>query len=71
VGLELTRNRGEKKLWINQQSFIEKILYRFNMFNCNPKLTPADPHVRLSKEMEPKTRVARQETKKLPYQLDV
>jgi hypothetical protein len=41
------------------------------MSNCNPKLTPADPHVRLSKEMEPKTRVARQETKKLPYQLDV
>lgn len=68
VGLELTRKREEKKLWINQQAFIEKVLYRFNMSTCNPKLTPADPHVRLSKEMEPKTRVAQQEAKKLPYQ---
>ena len=68
MGLELTRNRGEKKLWINQQAFIEKILFRFNMSNCNPKLTPADPHVRLPKEMEPETRVTRQEAKKLPYQ---
>ncbi len=25
VGLELTRNRKEKKLWVNQQALIEKI----------------------------------------------
>ena len=68
VGLELTRNRKEKKLWVNQQAFIEKIIHRFNMSQCNPKLTPADPNVRLSKEMEPKTNSQRQEAKKLPYQ---
>ena len=68
VGLELTRNRKEKKLWVNQKAFIEKIIHRFNMSQCNPKLTPADPNVRLSKEMEPKTNSQRQEAKKLPYQ---
>jgi hypothetical protein len=31
VGLELTRKRGEKKIWINQRGFIDKILYRFNV----------------------------------------
>ena len=40
IGLELTRNKKEKKFWVNQQAFIEKIIHRFNMSQCNPKLTP-------------------------------
>ena len=68
VGLELTRNREEKKLWVSQNDFIEKVILRFNMSDCNPKLTPADPHVRLSKEMVPTTEAKRREAKKLPYQ---
>ena len=68
VGLELTRNREEKKLWVSQNDFIKKVILRFNMSDCNPKLTLADPHVRLSKEMVPKTEAKRREVKKLPYQ---
>jgi hypothetical protein len=37
------------------------------MSNINPKVTPTAPHLRFSKEMEPKSRVTQKEAKKLLY----
>lgn len=68
VGLEIERIREEKKLFVNQVGFIEKILSRFNMSDCNPKSMPANPHVRLSKEMCPSTRTEKAAMETVPYQ---
>ena len=37
------------------------------MTDCEPKLIPADPHVRLSKEMSPTTREGKAAMEKIPY----
>ena len=59
VGLEIERDRANRKLFVKSSAFIEKILNRLHMADCEPKLVPADPHVRLSKEMSPSTKVGK------------
>lgn len=40
LGLEITRNRKEKKLWLSQRSYMETLLERFDMSNCKRVPTP-------------------------------
>ena len=40
LGLEITRDRSQKKLWLTQQSYMEKIVDRFGMKECRPIDTP-------------------------------
>ncbi len=47
VGLEIIRNRLEKKLFICQPQYIRKLLQKFNMMDAKPKSLPADPNARL------------------------
>jgi hypothetical protein len=48
VGLSITRDRREKKLYISQPQYVRKILEKFHMADCNPRCVPADPNSRLS-----------------------
>lgn len=43
VGLEIIRNRKEKTMFINQKSYISRVLEKFNMSNCRSNAVPADP----------------------------
>ena len=36
LGMEIHRDRGYRKLWLSQQSYIEKALDRFGMSNAKP-----------------------------------
>ena len=47
VGLEVTRDRDAGTLTIRQTSYIDRILARFGMTDCNPVTTPLDPNERL------------------------
>ncbi|XP_074108551.1 uncharacterized protein LOC141533529 isoform X1 [Cotesia typhae] len=40
LGIEIERNREEKYIVLNQSSYIESILDRFKMTDCNPQNTP-------------------------------
>ena len=42
LGLEITRNRDERKLWLSQQSYMEKIVERFGMNESKPVATPME-----------------------------
>ena len=42
LGLEITRDRQNKKLWLTQESYMEKIVERFGMINSKPVHTPMD-----------------------------
>lgn len=66
VGLDIVRDRPNRKLYINQTDFIHKILRRYNMEGCNPVSIPADPNNRPNKTMEPKTESERYEMEKIP-----
>lgn len=49
IGLEITRKREERKIFIPQQNYyIRSLLHKFKMTDCNPRSVPADPGSRLS-----------------------
>ena len=42
VGLHITRDRVNRKLYLSQPSFIASLLSTFGMMDCNPVTTPTD-----------------------------
>ena len=48
LGLELIRDRQTRTANLRQSKYIEDMLTRFNMNNCNPVGTPIDPKQRLT-----------------------
>lgn len=47
VGIAVTRDRIENKIYLSQPNYVKKILDKFNMSDCSPKSLPADPNSRL------------------------
>lgn len=47
IGLQIERDRQNRKLRLHQKMYIEGVLKRFNMKDCRPVGTPADPSRRL------------------------
>ena len=43
IGLEITRDRAQKNLFLTQSTFIEKLIEKFRMTECNLLDIPADP----------------------------
>ena len=48
LGMEIMRDRVERRLSLSQKGYIEKVLHRFNMQNVKPITTPLAAHFRLS-----------------------
>ena len=48
VGLDITRDRANRKMYINQPDFVKKILRPCNMSESNPISIPCDPNSRLT-----------------------
>ena len=56
LGMEVKRNREEKTMTISQKSYLESVLARFDMQNCNPVGTPLEAgkkFVKISDDEEP------------------
>lgn len=67
IGLRISRdNTGN--YYLDQEQYINEILERFNMSDCNPVATPSDPNQKLSAEMSPKSQEEENELKQVPYQ---
>ena len=47
LGMEIKRNRADRKLWLNQRKYIKTILHMFNMQECKPIKVPILVCVRL------------------------
>lgn len=56
IGLEITRDRSRRQIFVSQTNFIQTLLERFRMTGCNPSSVPADPDSRLSVTSSPKYR---------------
>ena len=48
LGMEITRDRNSGLLFLSQQSYIKKVLQRFNMHDAKPVSTPIAPYFKLS-----------------------
>ena len=53
LGIKITRNRNNGKLWLSQHGYIERVLKRFNMDKAKPVGTPFSNHFKLSSEQCP------------------
>lgn len=67
LGMEIHRDRGAKKLWLSQKSYVEGVLSRFDMSKANPVSTPLANHFKLSLEQCPKTDSEIEGMSKIPY----
>ena len=52
LGLRVDRDRANRKLTLDQEHFVDQILNRFKMSDCNPVSTPLDPSVKLQRSAE-------------------
>jgi hypothetical protein len=52
LGLEVHRNRPNRKIWLSQHKHTLDILQRFHHEHCRPVITPLDPGITLSKAID-------------------
>lgn len=67
IGVDINRNRHLGTIHLSQPEYVQRVLERFNMSNCNPLAVPADPCVKLSPQMSPQTEEEKQEMTKVPF----
>uniref|UniRef100_A0ACD5VA56 Uncharacterized protein n=1 Tax=Avena sativa TaxID=4498 RepID=A0ACD5VA56_AVESA len=67
LGMEITRDRKSGLLFLSQQSYIKKVLHRFNMDGANSVSTPIAPHFKLSVSQCPTTDEEFEYMSKVPY----
>lgn len=67
IGLKITRDRVNGKIWLDQQQYVKDVLERFNMANCSPVSTPVDPGAKLNKSMCPSEPKEVQSMQAIPY----
>ncbi|KAH9781841.1 hypothetical protein KPL71_008631 [Citrus sinensis] len=67
LGMQITRDRKSKVLFLSQADYVKKVLARFNMENSKPVSTPLSAHFQLSKSLEPTTDDDFNYMRKIPY----
>lgn len=67
LGMNITRNRKTGKVWLNQTTYIHRILQKFGMNECKPVSTPFDLSNKLSDKMKPRDSEESAEMDKIPY----
>jgi hypothetical protein len=67
LGMEIKRDRANRKLWLNQRKYVETILQRFNMQDSKPVNVPIPVGVKLSAEQCPKTQEEEEDMSRVPY----
>ena len=65
--MRIERDRVVGTVKLSQESYIKKVLSRFNMQDAKAVNTPLASHFKLSKEQSPKTVEEHDSMKKIPY----
>ena len=67
LGVEIHRNRPERKLWLSQRQYIVNKLEEFGMSDCKPVGTPMIPGSKLSSDQSPKSEDEKAQMINVPY----
>ncbi|WZZ37770.1 hypothetical protein YC2023_034029 [Brassica napus] len=67
LGMNITRNKPKKLLWLSQERYVERVLERFNMHKAKPVSTPLGGHFKLSSKQSPTSEKEKEEMKTTPY----
>jgi len=66
LGMEIKRDRKNRKIWLNQRKHVDTILYRFNMQECKLVKVPIPVGVKLFVDQYPKTQEEEEEMYHVP-----
>ena len=55
LGIRVDRDEGTGAISLSQTAYLQRVLERFGMTDCNPKSTPLPPGISLSEDDSPKT----------------
>ena len=67
LGMRIICDIKNKRLWLSQERYIEKVLNRFNMKDAKPVGTSLATHFKLSVDLCHCNDKERKEMKKIPY----
>ena len=67
LGIKISRDRTNGKLWLSQESYIEKVLDKFNMGKAKPMSSPLGSHLKLSSKQSLSSEKEKEEMRKVPY----
>ena len=67
LGMKICKDRKNRILTLSQADYVEKVLQRFSMENAKAISTPLPGHLKLTKEMYPKTQEEEDKMSKVPY----
>jgi len=67
LGMQIHRDRKDRKIWLSQKNYLLKILRRFNMQDCKPSSTPLPINFKLSSSMSPSSEAERMDMSRVPY----
>lgn len=68
LGMEITRDRVNRKLCVSQEDYLWKVLGKFNMDQCKTVATPLGAHFALKAATDEELRDQEECMKKVPYQ---
>ena len=71
LGMKICRDRKNKTLMLSHADYVEKLLQHFSMERAKVVSTPLPDHLKLTKEMCPKTQEVKDKMPKVPYSLAV
>ena len=67
LGMKISRDRKNRKLWLSQESYIEKVLERFNTSKAKAVCSRLAGHLNLSSKQCPTSEKDMKEMSKVPY----
>ncbi|KAL0960995.1 hypothetical protein HGRIS_014931 [Hohenbuehelia grisea] len=67
LGVQIERDRENRKLSLSQRQYTLDILERASLSDCNTVTTPMDPNIKLSSTMSPSTPAEWEEMRGVPY----
>ena len=67
LGMKISHDRKNRKLWLSQESYIEKVLERFNMSKAKAVCSPLATHLKLSSKQCPTSEKDKKEMSKVFY----
>lgn len=71
LGMKIDRDGNQRRLSITQPDSIDAILKKFKMEDCNSVSTPAEPGLKLTKNMSPQSDKEKEEMEQIPYKESV
>ena len=65
LGIRITRDRAHRRIWIDQEAYIDSALSRFHLMDANDTKTPLPTGVHLTKSENPSSTNLRTEYQQL------